>query len=185
MKSQFDQLVKKVIEKSESNNWNIAKTEWTVFSLVEDTEMSSDCICGQENLRYLYTIKNKLNDNTLFPIGSHCINQFNQSELDEEVSVYRKLFDLLLAVQNKDFIKLNSTYFSRKLLMYLYENNAFQPNKFNHGDPENDYAFLVQMFNKRNQPSYKQQMKIKALIMKSIIPFAKNLINANENKSTQ
>lgn len=173
MASQFNQLVQRVIKASVSNNWQDAKAEWTVESVEKDVTGSSQCVCGQENLVYLYTIRNIHNGKTLFPIGSQCINQFQEHALNAEVTTYRKLFDLLQAVKNGERIELNTNFFSRKLIQYLYDNGAFEANQYNDYNPRVDYDFLIHMFNKRNAPTYKQQRRINALIYKDIIPFAK------------
>lgn len=173
MASQFNQLVQQVIKASVSNNWQDAKAEWTVESVEEDATGASQCVCGQENLVYLYTIRNIKNGKTLFPIGSQCINQFQERDLDAEVTTYRKLFELLQAVKNGKRIELNTDFFSRKLIKYLYDNDAFEANGYNNYDPQVDYDFLIRMFNKRNAPTYNQQRRINALIYKNIIPFAK------------
>lgn len=173
MVAQFERLQERVINSSVSDKWFEAKSEWVVVGLEEDETVSSECVCGQENLRYLYTIKNIRNDNTLFPIGSHCINQFEEDALDAEVTTYRKLFELVQAVKDHKYIKLDSDHFSKKLLKYLYDNDVFVPNRWNKYDPYNDYKFMVDMFNSRRDPSDAQQRKINALILKTIIPFAK------------
>lgn len=123
------------------------------------------------NLRYLFTIRNIKNGNTLFPIGSSCIKKFDREELNELTSVKEKLFQLLHAVQDSDFISLNNEYFSRKLLKYLYDDGAFQPSQYNNYDGENDYLFMLSMFNKRTEPTDKQQRKIRAIIVASIKPY--------------
>ena len=43
--------------------------------------------------------------------------------------------------------------------------------KYNDFNPENDYLFMLDMFNKKNDPTEKQQNKIKAIIMNSIRPY--------------
>jgi hypothetical protein len=181
MTAQFEQLVKTVVVNSESNKWIDAKNEWNVVNISEDESAESQCICGKENLRYLYTIKNTLNGNTLFPIGSECIKQFNQEALNNDVTTYRKLLKLQQAVENNEFISLDSTYFSRNLLSYLYQNGAFKPNKYNNNDPEEDYEFLLSIFNKRKPLDVKYQNKIKALIINAIIPFAKEKVKMMKN----
>lgn len=180
MTAQFEQLCKKVIASSESNNWTDAKKEWSIVNVSEDETATSQCICGKENLRYLYTIKNTFNGKTLFPIGSQCIKQFDQEDLNHDVTTYRKLLKLQQAVENNKYISLNTTYFSRNLLLYLYEHEAFKPNKYNHNNPKEDYEFLLKMFNKKEQPDEKYKRKINALIMNVIIPFAKEKIKKDD-----
>lgn len=66
-------LLKKVIDLSEGNEWDSAVKEWEIDGVEEDEDCSATCVCGKENLRYLFTIQNSKNENTLSPIGSSCI----------------------------------------------------------------------------------------------------------------
>ncbi len=168
-------LIQTVITASNGNTWDVAVNEWEILDCEEDDFLSESCICGKENLRYLYTIRNTLNGNILYPIGSSCIKKFERDDLKEETVVREKLFKLRHAVENNEFISLNSELFSRKLLYFLYDDNAFRPNQYNDYDGYNDYEFLLDMFNKRdkNSISSKQQAKIRAIIVSSIRPYLK------------
>ena len=50
-----------VINNSESDNWQEAVTEWEIYDCEEDDSCSEECICGKENIKYLYTIRNVYN----------------------------------------------------------------------------------------------------------------------------
>ena len=166
-------LIQRVLDESESNTWNEAVLEWVIDDCEEDNSLQSSCICGKEELRYLFTIRNVKNGNTLFPIGSSCIKKFDRDDLNEEVSIQEKLFKLFHAIEDGNFITLSSEFFSRKLLKYLYEEGVFQANEYNNNDPEIDYKFMLKMFNKRDKESItpNQQRKINAIIMTSIRPY--------------
>lgn len=77
---------------------------------------------------------------------------------------------MLHAVENNDYLQLSSEFFSRKLLLYLLEVGAFEPNQWNNYNPENDYRFMLDMFNKRTRTD-KQNKKATAIILNSIKPF--------------
>ena len=87
MASNEYQLIKKVLENSVSDSWVEAVSEWDIFDCELDYEQQSKCICGKENIKYLFTIKNKSNDLTLFPIGSEGIKKFGRSDLNEIITV--------------------------------------------------------------------------------------------------
>lgn len=161
-----------VINKSESNVWEEAVTEWEIYDCEEDESCSERCICGKENIKYLYTIRNVVNGNMLFPIGSSCIKKFNRTDLKEEITLREGLFKLLHAVEENKYLSLSSELFSRKLLKWLYNQGAFD-NAYNHYDGEGDYEFMLKMFNKRDKSSItiKQDKKIKAVLLNSIKPF--------------
>ncbi len=129
-------------------------------------------------VQHQYTIKNEENGNELYPIGSTCINKFERDDLNYEVSVYEDMFRLIRAVENNEYIELNSEYFSRKLLGYLLDNDVFEPNEYNNFDGENDYNFMLEMFNKRNKDEIygSRKRKINAIIANSILPFVRSRI---------
>lgn len=162
-----------VIEASESDVWEDAVEEWDIIDCEEDFQQKSTCICGQDKLIYLYTIRNRCNGNVLFPIGSTCIQKFGRTDLDEIISVKEQMFHLVHAMEQGRYIELNSELFSRKLLRFMYEDGAFQATKYNGFDGFHDYEFMLNMFNKsgRGGISQKQERKVKAIIMNSIKPY--------------
>ena len=174
----FKTLMNEVIDKSESDNWEDAVEEWKIIDCEEDEYCSEICICGKEDLRYLYTIQNKINDNILFPIGSSCIKRFGREDLRHETSIYEQMFKLLHAVKDHKFISFTSELFSRKLLKYLYDEGAFNT-KYNNYYGHDDYKFMLKMFNTKDKSSItiKQDKKIKAIIVNSIKPYLINRLN--------
>ena len=173
MSSNYDNLIKEVLDKSESKNWTDAVKEWEIVDCEEDEKRSHYCICGKEGLRYLFTIKNTINNKELYPIGSSCIKKFGVDDLYAEATIWEQEFKLYNAIANNDFISLKDGLFSRKLLYKLYEEGAFKPTSYNKDDPYNDYKFLLDMFNKR-ELSDKQEKRCTAIILNSIKPFIKD-----------
>ncbi len=172
MNSTYNNLIKEVISSSESDTWEEAVDEWEIVDCEEDMECRSACICGKENIRYLYTIQNTYNGNKLYPIGSSCINKFGRSDLREVTTLAEQQFKLYHAVENENYISLSSELFSRKLLAWLHDEGAFDT-AYNNYDGESDYRFMLKMFNKRDKDSIttKQDKKVKAIILNSIKPF--------------
>lgn len=122
----YRNLIRKVIQLSESDNWREAVGEWNLDDCEEDISCSSECVCGKENIKYIYTIRNRNNGRILFPIGSSCINKFERNDLREVTSIIESQFKLLHAVEEGRFLSLNTELFSRKLLKWLYEEGAFE-----------------------------------------------------------
>ena len=52
--SYYERLIKTVIDKSNSNSWDTAVYEWEIFDCIEDNFSQSSCICGKEELKYLF-----------------------------------------------------------------------------------------------------------------------------------
>lgn len=176
-------LIKRVLDNSEANNWKEAVEEWKIEDVIEDSSLHASCICGQENLHYLFTIKNNLNGNVLYPIGSRCIKKFGQNHLNKEVAVQKKLFELLHALEENKFIELSSEYFSRNLLEYLFDKGAFKSTKWNKYNPKNDYEFMLDMFNQRKPLTSNQQRKVNAIILNSIRPYLQEYLTNKIVKS--
>lgn len=176
-----ENLILKVINESESREWKNAVNEWRILDCEEDELQNSNCVCGKENIKYLFTIENELNGNKIYPIGSSCIKKFGREDLNEIISVKESMFKLLHAIENNKFIELSSEFFTRKLIRKLYEDGAFKPNEYNKFSPEKDYDFLLKMFNKinKNEITEAQKRKINGLIVGAINPFLKDRL---ENK---
>ena len=170
-------LICKVINKSESDNWDDAVTEWEIIDCEEDESCSEMCICGKENIKYLYTIKNIYNANILFPIGSSCIKKFDRKDLREKTTLMEAQFKLLHAVEKNQFLTLSTDLFTRRLLLWLYEEGAFN-SKYNNFNGEVDYNFMLKMFNKRNKDdiTVAQRKKIAAILLNSIKPFLQDVL---------
>lgn len=176
MNNQY-RLTQIVINNSESQEWTNAVEEWEICDYAEDNSCNSSCICGKENIKYLFTIHNKFNGNTLYPIGSSCIKKFGRAELSEEVDIVEGMFKLLHAVRDNKFIELSSDYFSRKLIFALHRDGAFDV-AYNNYAGTLDYEFFLKMFNKRDKASIssKQWSKIRAIIAYSIKPYLEKLL---------
>lgn len=171
-------LLARVITASEGNDWSAAVTEWVVSDSEEDVTATTSCICGKEHIRYLFEITNQINGHQLFPIGSQCIKRFHQTGLTQSTTLFESLFKLRRAILDGEYIQLNSTYFTKRLLAYLDEQNVFAPSAFNNWNGHADYEFLLKMFLKRDKDAItdKQQGKINALIMGQIFPYLKSTL---------
>lgn len=166
-------LRKTVIEFSESDYWEEAIAEWNILDCSIDDRMKEICICGHEGLRYCFSIQNRYNNNILYPIGSSCILQFGRNDLKQTVGIYTQLFHIRTKYYNSEKITIKD--FSRKLLQFFWDEDIFEANRYNHFNPENDYSFLLQMFNQRSEPTNRQQLKINAIIVNSIIPYIQQM----------
>lgn len=142
-----DNLIGTVIGLSVADDWEGARREWEIVGCEVDETHSATCVCGKEGLRYVYTIANTETGETLSPIGSSCIKKFEQSDMDEELAGWQqaiKLMEEAARIGKEDYVHLHSGSYSRKLLYFLYEQDAFRPTKYNGYDGYNDYLFLLQ-----------------------------------------
>lgn len=172
----LEKLREAVTAASQAQIFSVATREWTVIRLEEDPTESGECVCGHPNLVKLFTIRNDRNGNELFPIGSKCVEHFGEDVLNLQVRVLSRLLALRQALNTGSPVGLDSTYFSRDVLLWLWERGAFPETQWNRYNGENDYEFLVKMFNKRNKEeiSDPQHRKIRTLLMRYIKPFLRD-----------
>ena len=159
------------MEASVSPDWESAVHEWDIIDCEEDEDLEGICVCGKENLRYLYEIRNCRNDNILWPVGSCCIRKFGRDDLKDQATIQEQLFRLLHAIRDRKRIELTTEFFSRKLLRYLYEDNAFPPTEYNDGDGWYDYNFLLDIFNRHDEVTERQERKVNGIIAYSLRPY--------------
>ena len=164
-------LIRTVMEASVSPDWESAVHEWDIIDCEEDEDLEGICVCGKENLRYLYEIRNCRNDNILWPVGSCCIRKFGRNDLKDQATIQEQLFRLLHAIRDRKRIELTTEFFSRKLLRYLYEDNAFPPTEYNDGDGWYDYNFLLDIFNRHDEVTERQERKVNGIIAYSLRPY--------------
>ena len=170
----FETLRGAVISASLSDNWANAVQEWQVVGVEEDPRATGICVCGKTGLAYLYTIHNQQNQQTLFPIGSSCINLFEVKELSASVTVLHRLLELRAAFIAQKRVDLTSEYFSRAVLAYLWQNGAFPPNEYNRSNGDNDYKFLLDLFNQQHEFTQKEERKVWVLLNRTIKNFVMN-----------
>lgn len=86
----YVQLMKTIVEYSQSPIFEIANTEWCIISHYEERP-GVTCLCGKEECVYVYVIKNFYNNNTLAPIGSSCMKYFEFNEQEKTIlEIYEK-----------------------------------------------------------------------------------------------
>lgn len=171
----FETLKKVIEDHSVAAHFHDAVHEWAVVAVEEHPESKGECLCGQQNLLYMYTIFNSKKQETLSYIGSQCVHHFKRQELDMQVSVFSQLLALKRAIEDGKKITLTSDYFSKALLGWLFAEGAFDSER-NGYNGEEDYAFFLQMFNKRKKEdiSDARNRKIWAMMNFQVKPFIQN-----------
>lgn len=155
----------RTVEAATGLPWDVARRGLEVTGMGVDEDAAGECVCGQPNLRYLYTIEH-LSGAVLYPIGSDCIHHFGVVGMVDKARTLRHLHDLAAVVARGEHLTLRGP--GRNLtaarLLALYDSGAFTPSAWNGGDPARDYDFLLRMFRKRNDPSDSSVRKIAALL---------------------
>ena len=112
--SYVSNLIKRVMDASFGSTWEEAVQEWEIVDCEEDETSTSMCVCGKENIRYLYTIQNRETGCVISPIGSSCIQKFEREDLSERAAVLEEMFKLYKAIRHGERIELTSDFFSRR-----------------------------------------------------------------------
>jgi hypothetical protein len=63
----------------EKNDFLKAAMEWTMVG--HDVVPDETCVCGKKHLSLVFRLRNHLNCNTLYPVGSKCIHKFGRVDL--------------------------------------------------------------------------------------------------------
>jgi hypothetical protein len=118
LKKKFTQLVREVLPLSTSDDWNIARKEWEIiWKEVWSVDDGITCVCGYVGLVYVYKLRNVLNGNILYPIGSVCIEHFKNDTMDQVVKdvtkIHRREKDIVPGGRFKDkrYIDVPAWYF--------------------------------------------------------------------------
>ena len=174
-----------VIEKSVSENWDVARHEWSVVACVEDPDLVESCICGKEHLRYLYKLRNEKNGNALYPVGSSCIKKFSVCAMEDDADCWKQAFKLMHAAEKLGrgkYVEFGSDLFSRKLISFMHRHGAFQPNSANGWDGTRDLKLLMQAFNARSLGNH-QKAEVNRVISTSVYPWLRGVWRATHECS--
>ncbi len=92
-------LIETVMNKSLGDTWEEAVQEWDIIDCAEDSSLSKSCICGKEQIKYLYRLHNRKTNQWLFPIGSSCINKFQRKDLQEKTATTEAMLDYCMLLE--------------------------------------------------------------------------------------
>lgn len=171
-------LIDEVINCSEANDWRNAKTEWQIIDY-EYVESKYTCVCGKEGLKNLYTIQNTITEKILFPIGSVCIKKFENEDLNSQLNYWKQLLQLKNAAisygkNNRIDFHEDKELFSRKLIQYMCYLDFIDIDQKN---------FLINMFNKTDCPTPRQERYIWVIVNRYIYPGLYKLCADIRNKN--
>ena len=160
-----------VIYSSESNKWKSAAREWEIIGY-ERVE-NDTCICGKEEIKDVYKIRNRRNGNKLYPIGSSCVDKFESKEMTKDTDKFKKIYNKISNGRSKlkqtsdkgESIRFTTKLFSEELIRYLNKEEILD---------DNDCQFLLDMRSRRSRSS-KQQERINKIIEDIIVPYVKGL----------
>ena len=94
--------------------------------------------------------------------------------MSASVTVLHRLLELRAAFIAQKRVDITSEYFSRAVLAYLWQNGAFPPNEYNRSNGDNDYKFLLDLFNQQHEFTQKEERKVWVLLNRTIKNFVMN-----------
>ncbi|TOQ66508.1 hypothetical protein [Vibrio parahaemolyticus] len=92
-------LTEEIIKLSQSQLWDVAKSEWTLYEIYEADEPER-CLCGHFPIVEICNLKNKLNSNYA-TVGNCCVKKFIGLPSD-------KIFQAIKRVRKDDEKSLNA-----------------------------------------------------------------------------
>ncbi|AVH29230.1 hypothetical protein [Vibrio diabolicus] len=92
-------LTEEIIKLSQSQLWDVAKSEWTLYEIYEADEPER-CLCGHFPIIEICNLKNKLNSNYA-TVGNCCVKKFIGLPSD-------KIFQAIKRVRKDDEKSLNA-----------------------------------------------------------------------------
>ncbi|EIZ1047419.1 hypothetical protein CGH23_22775 [Vibrio parahaemolyticus] len=92
-------LTEEIIKLSQSQLWDVAKSEWTLYEIYEADEPER-CLCGHFPIIEICNLKNKLNSNYV-TVGNCCVKKFIGLPSD-------KIFQAIKRVRRDDEKSLNA-----------------------------------------------------------------------------
>ncbi|KXT73641.1 hypothetical protein STRDD10_01447 [Streptococcus sp. DD10] len=142
-------LEKAVLGASESDDWELARQEWSHVSLIFNGLGGSNCVCGKA-IKYAYELLNQKTGRRLFPIGSDCVRHFCnvdlESELEEQERLLKKLNHLTKKLEQQTSRLSGIKDLDESLLHWLWQKGAFKAEKGNGFKAEKDYQLFLEVF---------------------------------------
>lgn len=153
-------LLGTAVDLSEGESWAQAKSEWKVLYEDDAGGPTETCVCGHEGLRYLNMVGNRITGARLYPVGSSCVERFDDDRIAEEQADARAVRVLRQHAVAGD---LDRPHYSRRAIDALHRErvidaaeHALMRRLFNKGPkaqiPEHDAALLRAVVSRRVMP---------------------------------
>lgn len=82
-------LISEILSISNSDKWEVAKTEWSLFE-VYDQEIPSTCLCDHFPIKEICVIRNDANGNKAV-VGNCCVKRFLDIQSDKIFSSIKRV----------------------------------------------------------------------------------------------
>lgn len=152
----FEKLKQVVLDNSYAKTYAEATTEWV--TTYYDTCDSDICVCGKCGLKNRYEITNVKTGAILFPIGSECIEKFDNEKMSHEAVTLKQIAECRDSFMK--FQPFNLKTINPDIINYCYGQDVFED--------EQDYNFALMLSRKHSFHMYsdRQMRKINYLLDK-------------------
>lgn len=86
----FNRLRDEVVRRSRATSFSDAAKEWDVISICDCP--GETCVCGHEDIRWCYRIRNRVTGEELYPIGDRCIRHFGSKAMAQTATAFRDVY---------------------------------------------------------------------------------------------
>lgn len=128
------------MQRSQAREFSEAAQEWYISAF--DDEHWDACVCGQQDILFCYTIRNRDTSAVLSPIGSNCIKRFGNGAMSTEMSI--------LSQRNKVFNNRGKKHDGRTY-EWICANDPAYVLFLKHNGEKATYAKLVMYFDVRKR----------------------------------
>ncbi|KXT83322.1 hypothetical protein ACVRXQ_06250 [Streptococcus panodentis] len=178
-----DYLKETIIRLSSSDNWEQARMEWTKAKLIKiDSSHRQSCLCGHKNIKKLFSIvRNDGSEIELYPIGSSCIEKFENEELTKSLKKAEKIYKLKEGDSFQDLRDMMDI----ELLDQFYEEGYFKEDKENEFNTWNDYILFKMALSrsgKERQLAYNKMDRILYVVNDYLRPELNGIFDIDEYK---
>lgn len=145
----FERLQQIVLDNSFAKEYTEATTEWVTTYYDKG---NATCLCGKCGLKHRYEITNVKTGKKLYPIGSECIEKFNNEKMTKEALTLKEIAEYrndILTFKKTELSDLNPN-----IVNYCYGLDAFQN--------ENDFEFMIAFSRKRSFQNISEKQRKKA-----------------------
>lgn len=165
-------LLGTAVSLSQSETWARAKREWKVLYEDDAGAPTETCVCGHEGLRYLNMVRNRVTGARLYPVGSSCVERFEDDRIAEEQADARALRVLRQHAVAGD---LDRPHYSRRAIDALHRELVIDAD---------EHALLKRLFNagpKANIAEHDVTL-LRAVVGSRVVPY---LLNAEARITAQ
>lgn len=148
-----DRFAEMVLAASFADDWDNARTEWTIMGCTYDDSMSQRCVCGhcRGRLREAYAIRDSFTGEVIAPVSADCVMTLGTWWTRDDVKSRHALFRLIHRIDrwggwdDVDAIPYGRMLFGESLLRFMYDAGGLSLEGEEGWDDDIVYGQLVEL----------------------------------------